>query len=112
MAKNSATEAELGDLHAKAARVMSKVLISYEKAQDEFLRLIEGGMSPEQLLEFPEIPPAMLSVIIKFLNDNKITAEPEGKTETSELAIQLANRQQRREQRRNNVTPFPTQVTG
>ena len=36
MAKGSAPEAELGGLHSKIARVMSKVLTNYEKAQDAF----------------------------------------------------------------------------
>jgi len=107
MAKGSAPEAELGDLHAKIARVMSKVLTSYEKASDAFLELIEAGAEPEQLLEFPEVSPAMLSVITKFLADNKITAVPEENKETSDLARQLQDRQARREARKGNVIPMP-----
>lgn len=109
MAKNSAAESELGALHAKIARVMVKVLDNYDKAQDAFAELLEQGVDPEQILEFPEVSPAMLSVITKFLSDNKITAAPEDNKETSELATRLADRQARRQARRgDNVIPMPS----
>jgi hypothetical protein len=109
MAKTSAPEAELGSLHARIARVMSKVLTNYEKAQDAFTELMEAGADAEQLLEMPEVSPAMLSVITKFLSDNKITAAAEDSKETSELAQQLQSRQARREARNGtNVIPMPT----
>lgn len=105
MARTTATEGQLGALHAKIAAVMTKVLTSYEKAQDAFEQLIEAGADPEQLLEFPDISPAMLGAITKFLADNKITAAPEEGEGTSKLQDALEERRAKRSQRRvGNVT--------
>lgn len=108
MAKGSAPEAALGSLHAKIASVMSKVLDNYDRAQDAFAQLMEAGVDAETILEFPEVSPAMLAVITKFLADNKITAAPEDNQETSDLEKRLQDRQARRNARNSgNVIQLP-----
>jgi hypothetical protein len=106
MAKNSAAEAELGTLHAKIAKVMVGVLDNYASAQKAFEELLAQGIDAESVLAMPEISPAMLSVITKFLSDNSITAAPEDSKDANELKEKLDTTRANRRAGR-NVVDFP-----
>ena len=92
MTTNAASENELGTLHSKVAKVMTKALDNFVAAQDNFDPSVEGAI-------LPEVNASLMSVITKFLNDNKITATPEDSKEMSELATTLANKRQRSKRR-------------
>lgn len=85
MTVNAATESALGALHSKVAKVMTKALDNFEAAQDAY------DPSKEDAI-LPEVNASLLSVITKFLNENKITCTPEESEEMSELAERLANK--------------------
>lgn len=100
MTTNAATETELGSLHSKVAKVMTKALDNFEKAQDSFDPTVEGAI-------LPEVNASLMSVITKFLNDNKITATPEQSASVSELAQALQNKRKARRQVGNVVHMDP-----
>lgn len=88
MTVKAAKEEALGVLHAKVAKVMSGALDVFEDQQDEYLR---GNLE-----DAPEVNASLLSVITKFLADNKITCVPEESAEVSELAERLKNKRRKR----------------
>ena len=102
MAKNeTATESSLSALHAQIARVMKRELDVYESAQNWFLKFGDTPYTTEdgETVEFPQppqMPPALLSAITKFLKDNDVTAVPEDSDELSELEQALAVKRKRR----------------
>jgi hypothetical protein len=71
-----ATESQLGSLHAKIAEVMTNALDN-----------IPEGTRPN---------PALLSVIVRFLDANKITCAPEAGNEMGELEQKLAEKRSKR----------------
>lgn len=91
--KGPATEGVLGDLHSKVAKVMSNALDNIQKQQDEFDATEHTDDSPAIA---PELNPALLSVMVRFLDANKITCVPEAGNEMSELATRLANKRKRK----------------
>lgn len=93
MTTNAATEAALGSLHGKVAKVMTRALDNIEAAQEAF-----DPTNTEAIV--PEVSPALLSVITKFLNENKITCTPEDSAEMSDLERTLAEKRTRRRPRK------------
>lgn len=79
MAKGSANEGVLGDLHARLAQAFTKVLEDYE-------------VNPEV-----EPNPAMLGAISKFLKDNSIAFDTEEIEVLSGTAQRLADRRKNRQ---------------
>ncbi len=81
MAKGSATEQVMGNLHAKIARVFEKVLATYEKRLDVADNLDTSEMEEDMLalLMGDNIMPnpAMLAAVTKFLKDNDIAFDTE-----------------------------------
>ena len=88
----TATEGQLGELHQKVAKVMSNALDRVLETQDA------GGIKAGDDGELVEIPlnPALLSVVTKFLAENKITCAPETGNHMSELEGKLAERASKR----------------
>lgn len=86
---NQATEEELGKLHNKVAKVMANALDVVEKAQENFLDAVEIDVP------VPEVSAPLLSVITKFLNDNKITCVPSESAGLSDLAERLKKKRKR-----------------
>lgn len=92
---------------------MVRILDQVEKAQDKFddiIAEVEATEDTERLkdLVMPEVSPAMLGAMTKFLSDNKITCLPEESNEMSELAKTLAQKRTRR-RAVGNVVPFETE---
>ena len=107
MTKKAATEAALGDLHAKVAKVMADALTVFDKAQEVYLEAEKDELSE---LTAPILNPALLSVMTKFLSDNKITCVPEESEGMSELEEKLRRRREKRSLRTANggvVVGFP-----
>lgn len=90
MTVKAAPEEALGLLHAKVAKVMSGALQVFEHAQEEYLRGTHEDM------DMPEVNASLLSVITKFLSDNKITCVPEESGEVSDLAQRLKGKRTRK----------------
>lgn len=90
MSKNAASEEILGQLHQKVANAMIGVITRVEKGQEEYDR-----DTPMDSLR-PELSPAMLSAMTKFLADNSITANPAEDVATSELEKRLAAKRTRK----------------
>jgi hypothetical protein len=98
MAKGTATESALGELHGKVAKVMTRALDQLEKQQDEW----EQAQALDVVEPPPAVNPSLLSVMTKFLSDNKITCDPADSGAMSELEKKLAERRTKR--RVGNVT--------
>lgn len=81
MSKNAASEDSLGELHEKVAKIMSNALKTFEVAQERYLESdnIEDVSPP------PDVSAPLLSVITKFLSDNKITCAPSDSKELDKL---------------------------
>jgi hypothetical protein len=82
MSNKAATEDDLGNLHNKVAKVMTNALTQIEVAQEQFGTLQEAaGDDPELIAGIldkrPEVSPALLSAMTKFLADNHITCNDE-----------------------------------
>lgn len=89
--KGPATEEALGDLHNKVAKVMSNALDKVIEKQETPDRDSDGNE-----LDAP-VNPALLSVVTKFLAENKITCAPREGNAMSDLEKKLdAKRQGRR----------------
>jgi hypothetical protein len=88
--KGPATESTLGDLHSKVAKVMVIAVDKMITAQENPKTDEEGNE-----VDVP-ISPALLSVITKFLDTNKITCAPEAGNTMSELEQKLAEKRSRR----------------
>jgi hypothetical protein len=85
--KGPATESTLGELHNKIAKVMTNALdkvITKQVTPDKD----ENGND----IDAP-VNPALLSVITKFLAENKITCAPEIGNTMSDLEKKLAEKQ-------------------
>lgn len=95
MSKGPATESELGDLHSKIAKVMINALDNIEAAQETW--------TPELEVDLPEVPPALLSVMVKFLDSNKITCAPEAGNSMSAIQQKLMNKAKTRKSIENIV---------
>ena len=90
----AARESQLGALHEKVATVMVRILDQVAVAQDKFDDMVQN---PDlQDLVLPEVSPAMLGAMTKFLSDNKITCVPEESEQMSELARTLAAKRTKR----------------
>lgn len=101
MSKTAATEADLGRLHTAVARIMSTTLRNLQKAQDAFEEALEAAAGdPDAVMaaiaERPEVSPALLAAVTKFLSDNKITCQVEESEALSETAKVIAEKQKRR----------------
>lgn len=94
MTANAATEGALGSLHGKVAKVMTRALDNIEAAQEAY------ALTANDEAICPEVSPALLSVITKFLNENKITCTPEESETMSELERTLAEKRTRRRPRK------------
>jgi hypothetical protein len=103
MSRDAATEATLGKLHEKVAKVMLGALETIETAQDIYMDIAVND--PDKAKEFPnppEVSASLLGAMTKFLADNKITCIPEESKAGSELANKLANRKKAV----GNIIPF------
>lgn len=89
MSKNAASEEVLGKLHQKVANAMIRAIDYVEKGQDTY-----DQFEPEDEVR-PELSPAMLSAMTKFLSDNSITANPAEDEKTNTLAERLAKKRLR-----------------
>lgn len=89
MAKGPATEGTLGDLHNKIANVMINALDGIEKAQSVY-EATDADVLADQGAKYPELNPALLSVMVRFLDANKITCAPEAGNSMSDLEQRLA----------------------
>ena len=87
MTAKAAKEEALGLLHSRVAKVMTGALDVFDERQTEYLR---GNTE-----DAPEVNASLLSVITKFLADNKITCVPEESAEVSELAERLQKKRMR-----------------
>lgn len=108
----AAKESQLGALHEKVATVMVRILDQVEKAQDNFEQIMEAVDTADEDLQeklkdlvMPEVSPAMLSAMTKFLSDNKITCLPEESKAMSDLEKELATKRTRRRPV-GNILPF------
>ena len=93
MTKSAASEEALGELHTKVAKVMTRALDQIEKVQDVFDSIDEPEL--EQTVLRPEVSPAMLSAITKFLSDNKVTCNPAESADMSDLQKRLSTKRRR-----------------
>lgn len=95
MAKGPATEDTLGTLHSRVAQVMigaldrlDKIAVVYD-ATDVELLASRGAKEPE-------LNPALLSVMVRFLDANKITCAPAEGNTMSDLEQRLADKGKKR----------------
>jgi hypothetical protein len=95
VAKGPATEGTLGDLHNKVAEVMISALDTIEKAQEAYDQM-DVEVIAERGIKQPELNPALLSVMVRFLDANKITCAPEQGNAMSDLEQRLADKGKRR----------------
>jgi hypothetical protein len=90
-----ASEGALGELHSKVAKVMTKALDQIERQQENW-----ENYTPKDDEELPpdppEVNPALLSVMVRFLDANKITCAPETGNEMSDLEKRLEAKRQRK----------------
>ena len=92
MTKKAATDEVLGELHAKVATVMTRVL---DKAADAL-----DKEPAEDELPY-EINPALLGAVTKFLKDNEITADVSGVKELTSTKERLKEKAKRRREKLN-----------
>lgn len=90
-----AKESKLGDLHSKVADVMIGALAVNAKAQEAY-ELMDTEVIAEKGIKEPEINPALLSVMVRFLDANKITCAPEAGNTMSDLEQRLADKSKKR----------------
>lgn len=111
MSNSAATEDALGELHNKVAKVMTNALNQIEAAQDHFdvleQQLDAGDVSdPDKVADVlkarPDVSPALLSAMTKFLADNHITCN-DTKGAASGLKDTLDKKRRRSV---GNVVPF------
>lgn len=103
MAKNAATEAALGALHAKLATVFEKVLLRYEANLDKLNAEPTGDLEDEiaeaiteDILEDLMPNPAMLNAVASFLKNNDIRFNDGQIEKISALKQSLEERRKRR----------------
>lgn len=95
MSKGPATEGTLGNLHNKVAEVMINALDNIEKAQEVFDTMDVETLS-DKGISAPELNPALLSVMVRFLDANKITCAPEAGNTMSDLERKLQEKTRKR----------------
>ena len=95
MSKGPATEGRLGDLHNKVAEVMITALDVSSKAQEAY-SLMDAEVIADKGIKEPEINPALLSVMVRFLDANKVTCAPETGNSMGELEQRLAEKAKKR----------------
>lgn len=93
--KGPATEGTLGTLHNKVAEVMISALDAIEKAQEAYSEM-DTEVIAEHGIKEPELNPALLSVMVRFLDANKITCAPEIGNTMGELEQRLADKSKKR----------------
>jgi hypothetical protein len=96
----AATEGKLGDLHNKMAQVMGNALNQLEVQQQAYDMAMAKAIE-EQNPELapaaePNLNPALLSVIARFLDSNKITCVPEAGNTMGDLERKLEAKKARR----------------
>lgn len=95
MAKNAATQSEMGTLHSRLARVFQRVLQKYELSLDALDKIDRDNIEEEMLqalLESAEPNPAMLSAVAKFLKDNNVGMDSEAVDELNNIDTRLKER--------------------
>lgn len=85
MTKNAAKVEDLAELHSKVARVLNKTLSLFD-------RLLDGYDENDPDAVMPTVPPALLTVATKFLNENQITCAPEDSVDMTALEARLAGK--------------------
>lgn len=97
----AATEGALGNLHNKVAVVMSNALdqlavqqVAYDAAMAKAIEEEDPELAPAAE---PALNPALLSVIVRFLDGNKITCVPEAGNAMGDLERRLQEKMARRE---------------
>lgn len=111
MSKNAATEAELGQLHEKVAKVMTRAIVQIEQAQAIYEALPTEQKQEQGLIDPPALSAPLMGVITKFLADNSITCAPAESSEMGGLERALKEKNEKRSLRQagnaSNVVPFP-----
>lgn len=99
----AATEGKLGKLHEKMADVMSAALDQHELEQVAYKAAVEKAEEEDDMslipLSAPTINPSLLSVMERFLSNNKITCVPEEGNAMGDLEQKLAAKKERRVRR-------------
>lgn len=99
----AATESKLGELHNKVATVMGTALDqlhSQQIAYDIAVQKATEEQDPELMpVSEPNLNPALLSVIERFLTNNKITCVPEAGNAMGDLERRLAEKKERKANR-------------
>lgn len=99
----AAKESKLGALHDKMATVMGAALDQVEQQQQVYEFATQKAMEEEDIemipLSEPNVNPALLSVIERFLSNNNITCIPEEGNVMGELEQKLAAKKERRARR-------------
>ncbi len=93
MTTKAANEGELGELQAK---VMSDALTCVDIAQVKYIAAEDKELEGLSDVIPPMVSAPLLSVITKFLNDNKISCAPEDSKTMTELETRLANKRARK----------------
>ena len=97
----AAKESTLGELHNKMAQVMGTALDHVAMQQQAYTigmnKAIEEENPELAPAAEPNINPALLSVIARFLDSNKITCVPEAGNTMGELERKLEAKRKRRE---------------
>lgn len=88
-----ANEDKLGELHNKVADVMIKALGQIEQSQTHFEELVGTEKEPDLP---PDVNPALLSVMVRFLDANKITCAPAEGNNMSDLERKLQEKRKKR----------------
>jgi NADPH:quinone reductase-like Zn-dependent oxidoreductase len=106
--KGPATEGTLGNLHNKVAEVMIGALDTIEKAQQAY-DAMDVEVIAEKGIKEPEVNPALLSVMVRFLDSNKVTCAPEQGNTMSDLERKLEEKRKNRRTVGNVVHAFDTE---
>lgn len=111
MSNNAAHEKDLGALHSAVAKIMSTTLKNLQKMQDAFDEALDAAQGDptavmDAIVTRPEVSPALLAAITKFLADNKITCQVEESAELSETARIIQEKQKARRKGVGNVIPL------
>lgn len=96
MTDKAASETALGELHGKVAKVMANALTTVEIAQDMFIDDPKAFKDDDgRIKDLPVVSAPLLTVITKFLADNKISCVPEESSAVSELEQRLKAKRRR-----------------
>ncbi|QIG67224.1 terminase small subunit protein [Rhizobium phage RHEph15] len=96
----AATEGKLGELHNKMAQVMGNALDQVTLQQQAYdlqmAKALEEQNPDLAPAAEPNLNPALLSVIARFLDSNKITCVPEAGNTMGDLERKLAAKRERK----------------